>query len=333
MTAVQLYTRSEHGAMPVKVHDEGRRFELDLPDGGQSFTSSRQLMTTIHGGRDPHLPWRRYFKVGPYAPVLPTPIETVLDLWGRDGDMTVDGGGGPRVVGDTRLTIDPSPGQARGAPNSSTRGRSQISDGSIVLGIDLENRSHEVAKLFYAGFGRRCFSQGYDTDEVLQEIFKGLLARNAGACPYDSRKSSFGHYVHMVCHCVLSNYHRKERRRRAREQVGVRAFLEDGQFANMDTRDALSRSSADNCAGSAGRVDASFYDLEMRLAEAALAQHLERGLSGATTEAVQYALAVLPFKAAGCTRREIAGHTGLKPAHVEKGVKLLQRAARSWCSA
>jgi hypothetical protein len=334
MTAVQLFTRSEHGGLPVVVHDEGRKFDLDLPGGERSFTSSRQLMAVLHGGRDPHLPWRRYFKVGPYADPLPTPLESVFDLWGRDGDMTVDDGGGPRVVGDARLTDDPgsSPVELQGAPGSSLGASVRISVGSTTLGIDLENRAHEVAKLFYAGFGRRCFTQGYDTEEVLQEVYKGLLARNAGSCPYDPRKSSFGHYVHMVCSCILSNYHRKERRRRAREQVGVRAFLEDGRWANMDTRDALARSSVSNCSGASARTDAAFYDFEMRQAEEALADHLSRSVPGVSAEGVQYALAVLPFKAAGCTRREIVGHTGLKPAHVEKGVKLLQRAARSWLS-
>jgi hypothetical protein len=91
----------------------------------------------------------------------------------------------------------------------------------IKKGIDLENRSHEVRKLFYAGFGARCIASGYSPEDVLQEIYKGLIARNNGICPFDPRKSSFGHYVHMVCGCIMANYHRKMKKRMEREQVGI----------------------------------------------------------------------------------------------------------------
>lgn len=81
------------------------------------------------------------------------------------------------------------------------------------LGIDLEKRGLEVRKLFYAAFARGLVKDGYDPEEALQEIYRGLLARNLGRCPFDASKSSFGHYVHIVARCVLANYIRKEKRR------------------------------------------------------------------------------------------------------------------------
>lgn len=89
------------------------------------------------------------------------------------------------------------------------------------LGIDLHKRGHEVRKLMYAGFGLRIARAGYDAEEVLQEVYRGILVRNQGKCPFDARKSSFGHYVHMVIECVLNNYHRKEQRKRTHELVGL----------------------------------------------------------------------------------------------------------------
>jgi len=94
----------------------------------------------------------------------------------------------------------------------------QSVDASAPVGIDLAVRGIEVRKLLYAGFGYRMSRGGYDPEEVLQEVYRGLLVRNRGKCPFDARKSSFGHYVHMVIECVLSNYHRRESRRRASEQ-------------------------------------------------------------------------------------------------------------------
>lgn len=88
-----------------------------------------------------------------------------------------------------------------------------------VLGIDLgpTGRGHEVRKLLYAGFGLRMARSGYDPEDVLQEVYRALVVRNRGKCPFDARKSSFGHYVHMVISCVLSNYHRRENRHRTAE--------------------------------------------------------------------------------------------------------------------
>lgn len=78
------------------------------------------------------------------------------------------------------------------------------------LGIDLAARGHEVRKLMWAGYRDKILRAGYDPEDVLQEVYRGLIARNNGKCPWDVRKSSFGHYVHMVIGCVLINYHRKQ---------------------------------------------------------------------------------------------------------------------------
>lgn len=90
------------------------------------------------------------------------------------------------------------------------------------LGIDLAARGHEVRKLMWAGFGHKILRAGYDPEDVLQEVFRGILARNIGKCPWDARKSSFGHYVHMVIGCVLTNYHRKQQSVRGSEVIGAR---------------------------------------------------------------------------------------------------------------
>lgn len=101
-------------------------------------------------------------------------------------------------------------------------------------GIDLQNRSDEVRKLFYSGFGARCVASGYNPEDVLQEIYRGIIARNAGICPFDPKKSSFGHYVHMVCGCIVANYHRKMSKIRQREQVGIFDWGSDDSYGLQD---------------------------------------------------------------------------------------------------
>ena len=95
----------------------------------------------------------------------------------------------------------------------------------------MENRSHEVRKLLFKSYRGHMLVKGYDPDDVLQEIYKGLITRNNGKCPWDGRKSTFGYYVTMVIGCILTNYHRKMQRRRDREH----AELDEGIIAPGST--------------------------------------------------------------------------------------------------
>jgi hypothetical protein len=107
------------------------------------------------------------------------------------------------------------------------------------LGIDLGMRGHEVRKLFYAGgFTGTLAKEGIDPEEFLQEVYRGILSRNLGTCPFDYKKSSFGHYVHIVIRCILSNYLRRERTRSSRESVTSDGDIPITAFAvNHDTTD------------------------------------------------------------------------------------------------
>ena len=104
-------------------------------------------------------------------------------------------------------------------------------------GIDLALRGHEVRKILYKCFGHKMAAGGHDPELVLSEVYKGLLVRNNGKCPWDPAKSSFGHYVYMVCSGVLVNYHQRQRRLQSREQVGLRVVV-DGSLRMVNVGDA-----------------------------------------------------------------------------------------------
>ena len=108
--------------------------------------------------------------------------------------------------------------------------------GGTRLGIDLSLRSNEVRKLFYkGGFTGVLLRENIDPEEFLQEVYRGLLARNNGTCPWDVKKSSFGHYVHIVIRCVLSNYLRRVRLIASRESVTDNGELPiGGLFSQQD---------------------------------------------------------------------------------------------------
>lgn len=156
------------------------------------------------------------------------------------------------------------------------------------LGIDLEKRGLEVRKLFYAAFARGLAKDGYDPEEALQEVYRGLLARNRGTCPFNAAKSSFGHYVHIVARCVLANYIRKEKRRTMHESLESSLSLPGGEGGF----------SIDGCP-----------DIRnTRVPDPGSLERLSRSLGGGIQ--VESALRLL---SEGYSRREVVGKLGVEP--------------------
>jgi DNA-directed RNA polymerase specialized sigma24 family protein len=106
-----------------------------------------------------------------------------------------------------------------------------------TLGIDLAARAIEVRRVFFKGFARKVVAAGYDPNDVLQRVYEGILVRNKGKCPFDARKSSFAHYVHMVSGCIFSNYKRRYHRLERNEVFGVSTF--DGEVLDVAAADLV----------------------------------------------------------------------------------------------
>lgn len=168
--------------------------------------------------------------------------------------------------------------------------------GGRELGIDLGARWGEVRKLFYAGgFMGTLLREGIDPEEFLQEVFAGLAVRNRGKCPWDARKSSFGHYVHIVMRGVLSNYLRKVRR--AKEYVTLTATGEAPNVAAPSTH---------------GEDD--------------VRPTWDAALKGAYADATERAQVVelLALVDSGCSRREAAERLGVSGEYVGRVMAYLR---------
>lgn len=222
-----LYARIEHGGYPV-IPLVGQGYQVVWPQGPVQYPSRRQtILALVHRTpappptvSDPHLCFDRYFRRGRYSKVMYPTVDT-LEMFQapvvrtRESEqITIQIPDRPLLKGadsDSLLAIAPASVRVKRLPPVALP----------VRGIDLLARGHEVRKLFFAGFARRVFRYGYDPEDVLQEIYKGILIRNAGRCPFDEKKSSFGHYVHMVCGCIISNYRRRYLRQEKNEVFGV----------------------------------------------------------------------------------------------------------------
>lgn len=192
------YARTEHGGHRVVADQKG--FLVSWPTGEIRYPSARQTIIALTNKtpmplphhRDPKVCFNRYFRNGRYG----EPDLKIDALALFTPDLTVEA---PKIL-------------IKSSPELSVAPRT---------GIDLDKRGHEVRKLFFAGYGRRVIRYGYDPEDVLQDVFAGILVRNQGRCPFDPGKSSFGHYVHMVCGCIVSNYRRRYSRLSRNEQFGV----------------------------------------------------------------------------------------------------------------
>jgi len=333
----RVWTRREHGKIPVSVWETETRglvYELERKEGSEFYRSARRLLKAITG-RAQTESFDRYFRAD-NAKVSGEKLSVAKVLDESQRRVVV-----PRVKGELRETkpvIDTSETQFV-APEidfgfdanefHTTSDGLKLTDGAnehlvrqLVasfdglyeeiarpeLGIDLAERGHEVRKLLFKGFRGLMFSRGYDPEDVLQEIYRGLLTRNAGKCPWDGRKSTFGFYVTMVCRCVLTNYHRKQSRRLDRQAMELDEAMLDGQRV----------------------VDPS--DSSDRLAQESLEKWLTDPKRGGDTPDGRLAVEILPLVGAGYQRREIIEATGERETLVSRALAHLRKWSKEWAA-
>lgn len=292
---MKLYSRYEHGSLPIDITVDGNltKYALQAPDGLHEYHSARQLL--IYLTRHPearHWTFDRYFRLGRYAPYPQIePIIPVLELF-EPGGIVVD---------------------------TNSQQSLNITSSSVIiqtpLGIDLAKRGHEVEKLLFSGFRGWIYSAGYDPKDVLQEVYKGILIRNQGTCPFDARKSSFGHYVHQICHCVLSNYHRRETRHYSMETTGVNQWTKDG----LQEVDVAESNSLDTCVETEPEHTV--------IADMAIAIKQDR--NSMSPEGI-IAHQLLPLLYAGCSRNEMADILGVKKQLIGRSIAFIRRVAKRW---
>jgi len=305
---------------------EAALWRVDLPDGPEIHESVRSLLATL--GVPAGWSFDRCFGLGRWSPspMLPEP-ERLLG----PGGIVADPGpilapDGPLLFDlDTVAVVEVSQENFSLTPETFWPEKSFPAELQGLerkkLGIDLALRGHEVRKLLFKGFGSWMFSAGHDPEEVFQEVCKGILARNRGRGAFDDRRSSFGHYVHNVCRCVLSNWHRREMRRRTHEQVGVAAWR-DGGLVEVDAAEA------DRVPAG---VPADGHGTD--LVRADLAAFMARRGAGRTPDG-RLAMEMIPLVADGLGRAEIADRLGPKggKAAVARALSVLKRHAAAWAA-
>lgn len=343
--------------IPVQVIAPQREGDSPLylvgpPDALQTYKSARQLLIYLNG-TDRHWTLNRYLRQGRYSPAANAgepvvPILEALNLWTSQGiilaetDSIIDESHVPKTypIMTAKAELRNITGLAEstdllGGANGLGFATTGIVASSLTssldaqmggtsgggqgpkLGIDLSRRGHEVAKLLYAGFGSRLYASGYDPEDVLQEVYKGILTRNQGRSAFDARKSSFGHYVHMVISCILSNYHRKVSRTRSNESPWPTGDSgEDESLRANNVGVDINGSGSDAYGSSEQLVQEDFRGY--------LVAH------GSADPVSVLALHILPLVQDGCECAEIARRLGESRMTVSRALSYLRARAVSW---
>lgn len=269
---VMLYTKREHGFLPVEVSGEGwgRTYRVCSPGGVREYDGLKSFLVSLYGF-DPKIGHDRYFGVGKWRRAL-RGSGRIRDLFNRRPE-----------------------------------------------GIDLATRALEVEKLARKAVGSTCQRYGYSFEDFLQEVYKGILIRNAGKCPWDPRKASFGNYVTMIVGCVFSNYHKAQKRKRGRERTGY-LCVEGRQMVEKDVAEVACDESG---------VDSERSDFEYReVLEDVLLWMGEREDAESAVGALS--MEVLPLYAIGMKRGEIASEMGISKAVVGKCLAHIREVILEW---
>lgn len=80
-------------------------------------------------------------------------------------------------------------------------------------GIDLGRYAEDVRKIFFAHFNKQVEAAGLDPEDVLQEVYIGLMARNRGKNPWNPHMRGGrcrGSYIYLVTSSVVKNVWRRD---------------------------------------------------------------------------------------------------------------------------
>lgn len=84
--------------------------------------------------------------------------------------------------------------------------------------LELDTRASQVIKIARShGLFYRCVLEGWDEDDLIQELLLRIHERQAMRSKYDPTKSAWGTYVYLVTKTVLMNLIEVQRTRNRRE--------------------------------------------------------------------------------------------------------------------
>lgn len=85
--------------------------------------------------------------------------------------------------------------------------------------MQVQDRVSDVRALVIAHLGPTLTQQGLDPEEFLQELWRSIMARQAGPNPYDPKRAAFSTWVLQVARGVLGHHRNRVFRWRDTERL------------------------------------------------------------------------------------------------------------------
>lgn len=212
-----LYSRYEDGALPVQIKEsgEGKRKRYELKIGDLIYKSVKDFLKQSKSKAA--TTFFNYFRVNTRKDLT---IYKILENIKTYKDSCTS-----YKPDNDDLLLD-EVGDVLESPQTVSN-----------MGIDIVKKKKDIEKIFYAYYAKRAVSEGLSVEDLLQEVFKGLLVRNKGKGAWNPSRGSFGSYVHMVSGSVYKNFRKKEIKRGMKEKGEIpknytESSTEDSDYSN-----------------------------------------------------------------------------------------------------
>lgn len=92
----------------------------------------------------------------------------------------------------------------------------------------------DIENIYYRHFAAWMRRAGLDQEDGLQAVLLAIQVRDHGACSFDRRRSSLGHYIYLIARQQVAGLVRAAHRRRDVEVLGGLGYVETDEDGTGD---------------------------------------------------------------------------------------------------
>ena len=191
-----LYSRYEDGSKPIQIKEEGegkrKRYELRI--GEELFSTLSSFLKTS-----------RSRAATSFANYFGTKKSSDLSIFS--------------VLQDIKDYKDQKLSNLEFTSTEEGNEPRRIKEDTGERGFSIEEKKKDVERIFYAYYAKRAVAEGLSVEDLLQQVFIGLISRNTKSGAWNPSRGSFGNYIHLVIGSVYRNFRKKEISRGMREKL------------------------------------------------------------------------------------------------------------------
>lgn len=210
-----LYTRYEDGGVPVTIQEngEGKRKRYILTVGEAIFKSVKDFLKLSKSRATSS--FTNYF--GAAKPVELPIFDILKEIEGYKKRQLEE------IEQDYKdVCLDTKPLTVN-------------SDPQVVKGFDIVEKKKDIERIFYKFYAKRAAAEGLPVEDLLQEVFAGIISRNSKKSAFSLNRGSFSGYLHLVIGSIYKNFRKRELDRGVHDRSIKTKLLEKGEEATTES--------------------------------------------------------------------------------------------------